>query len=246
MRGRRYALLDTIRGAAMGNMIAYHAVWDLVYLCGMDWAWYRGYGAYFWQQAICWTFLLLSGFCQQLGWHRIRRGLVISASGALVSAVTAIVVPEGRIIFGVLTLIGCCTLLAAALDRWLSRCRPGVGLTVCGVLFVVTKAVPHGFLGLLDWQMWRLPDGWYANLATAFLGFPPNDFYSADYFPLLPWVFLFFAGYFLFGLVEKHGWLDRLAGGNLPLFSWMGRHSLAVYLVHQPILYGLLTWLFSH
>ena len=48
-------------------MIAYHACWDLVYLFHADWDWYRGTGAYIWQQSICWTFILLSGFCFSLG-----------------------------------------------------------------------------------------------------------------------------------------------------------------------------------
>lgn len=244
MQNKRYVFVDTLRGLAVGNMVAYHAIWDLVYLCGMDWGWFRGQGAYVWQQAICWTFIVLSGFCQRLGRHRLRRGGMVFACGVVVSAVTAFLVPAGRVLFGVLTLIGSCMLLAAVLDGCLKRCLPGLGMAVCGLLFVLTKAAPSGYLGILDWPVWQLPAGWYANLATAFLGFPPEGFFSADYFPLLPWVFLFFTGYFLFGVAEKFGGLDRLAGGNIPPLSWLGRHALAVYLVHQPVLYGLLTWLF--
>ena len=42
--------LDTLRGLTLVSMIAYHACWDLVWMFGMDWAWYRGQGAFFWQQ----------------------------------------------------------------------------------------------------------------------------------------------------------------------------------------------------
>ena len=59
----RSARLDAIRGWALVSMIAYHASWDLVYLFGLDWPWYHSFGAHVWQQSICWTFLLLSGFC---------------------------------------------------------------------------------------------------------------------------------------------------------------------------------------
>ncbi|MCD7837730.1 MAG: DUF1624 domain-containing protein, partial [Clostridiales bacterium] len=85
-----------------------------------------------------------------------------------------------------------------------------------------------------------LPRALYQNLATAFFGFPPAGFYSADYFPLLPWFFLFCAGYFAHRL-----WWDRwkelpLLRRGVPGLSWLGRHSLVGYLLHQPVLYGLL------
>ena len=68
---RRHGL-DTLRGLTLISMIAYHACWDLVYLFGKDWSWYRSEGAYLWQQSICWTFILLSGYCFHLGHHRVR------------------------------------------------------------------------------------------------------------------------------------------------------------------------------
>ena len=80
----RYAGLDTLRGVTLVSMMAYHACWDLVYIFGMDWDWYGSFGAYLWQQSICWTFILLSGYCVQLGRHRLRRGLMAFGGGALV------------------------------------------------------------------------------------------------------------------------------------------------------------------
>ena len=57
----RRQTLDAVRGCALASMILYHAAWDLVYIFGVSWPWYRGMGAYVWQQSICWTFILLSG-----------------------------------------------------------------------------------------------------------------------------------------------------------------------------------------
>ena len=71
---RRIASLDALRGLTLVSMIAYHACWDLVYLFHADWDWYRGTGAYIWQQSICWTFILLSGFCFSLGRRRPPEG----------------------------------------------------------------------------------------------------------------------------------------------------------------------------
>ena len=83
-----------------------------------------------------------------------------------------------------------------------------------------------------------LPKGLYADLFTAWLGFPFPGFVSSDYFPLLPWIFLFWSGYFLYRLrpEEPHRELPRVA-----VLTWMGRHSLLIYLLHQPVVYGVLT-----
>ena len=109
---KRHHDIDTIRGCALVSMIAYHGCWDLVYLYGFDWAWYRSFGAYVWQQSICWTFILLSGYCFFLGRRPVRRGLVTFAAGGLVSAVTAVVMPENPVFCGVLTFMGMATLLS--------------------------------------------------------------------------------------------------------------------------------------
>ena len=86
----------------------------------------------------------------------------------------------------------------------------------------------------------HLPDTLYRNYLTAYLGFPQPCFFSTDYFPLIPWFFLFVTGYFLFRLTSEKGWNEKLfARGQFPLLNFLGRHSLMVYLLHQPVLYGL-------
>ena len=62
----RLHLLDALRGFLMLNMIAYHGMWNLVYLFGVKASWYSGTPKYLWQQFICWTFILLSGFSTQV------------------------------------------------------------------------------------------------------------------------------------------------------------------------------------
>ena len=88
-RRQRYGALDWIRGITLISMILYHGAWDLVYMFGVNWDWYRSKGAYAWQQSICWTFILLSGFCWALGQNRrrkLRRGLLVFSGGALITA----------------------------------------------------------------------------------------------------------------------------------------------------------------
>jgi len=233
---RRFDNLDTIRGITLVSMIAYHASWDLVYLYGVDWPFYHTTGAYWWQQSICWTFILLSGYCFHLGRHRVKRGLMAFGGGVLVSLVTVFAMPDSPIICGVLTLLGTATLLTIPLENLLERIPPKAGLAGSFLLFCLLRNVNAGFLGFERWNLLKLPEWLYRNTLTAFFGFPHADFYSSDYFSLLPWLFLFWAGFFLYRIHRP----DR-GGVHLPVVTAMGRHSLLIYLLHQPVIYGLLT-----
>ena len=230
--------LDTLRGMTLVSMMVYHACWDLVYLFRQDWAWYRSFGAHLWQQSICWTFILLSGYCFHLGHHRLRRGLLSLGGGALVSAVSQ--VAGSPIHWGVLTLLGAAALLTIPLDPLLRRLPARAGLAGSFCLFFLLREVNQGYLGFEGAALLTLPADWYQNSLTALLGFPAPDFFSADYFSLLPWLFLCWTGYFLYRL-RPEGEGREL---RLPLVTTLGRHSLVAYLLHQPLIYGVL-WMFA-
>ena len=63
-------------------------------------------------------------------------------------------------------------------------------------------------------------------------------FHSSDYFPLIPWMFLYLCGYFLWRAVgHRRRVMEKLKPGFAPL-AFLGRHSLLIYLLHQPVLMG--------
>lgn len=242
----RVQLLDTIRGIVLVSMILYHATWNFVYIYGMDWAWYRSEGAYIWQQSICWTFILLSGFCFSLGRRHFKSGTLVFGSGLLVSAVTLLAMPQNRIIFGVLTCIGSCIWILAFLEKIFRKLPWEIGIGVSFFFFIVTKNINSGYLSIGGFKLGEIPKEWYLNYVTTYLGFPFRGFYSTDYFSLFPWIFLFLTGFFLFGIWEKYGLKDKkFMKINIPFFSFMGRHSLVIYLLHQPIVYGLQEFFFD-
>lgn len=336
-RTQRLPFLDVIRGITLISMILYHASWDAVYLVGADWPWYSGVRGFVWQQSICWTFILLSGFCIPFSHRLLRRGLTVFGAGALVTLVTVLVLPEDRVVFGVLTLLGSCMLFMIPLRRIFDRgrdiqeqdlqdspggsqrfceemrhssrkeqdfrverqdsrrkkqdsrgerqdsrgerqafhgerldfrgerptwCSPAkseqgsgkaaAGFLVSAVLFLFLRHINNGFVGF--WLLGqiipgfpaaaaqiRLPSFLYQNLLTAYLGFPPPDFYSTDYFAVLPWGLLYLCGYFLCLICREKGWLDMaLFRLNIRPLAWIGRHSLLIYLMHQPVLYAVI------
>lgn len=218
-------------------MISYHFLWDLVYLYNADIPWYKSHGAYIWQQSICWTFILLAGFSWHLGKKHMKRGLWAFGGGVVVSLVTAIVLPNDRVRYGVLTLIGSCILIWILLDKVLKKIPAGVGVSVSFVLFLIlrswTKQDPIQ-LSLSD----NLLNVTWLKSVLAYIGFPQAGFSSTDYFPLLPWIFLFATGYFLYSFLQEKGLINRLFGkGKVLGINFLGKHSLIIYMIHQTICY---------
>ena len=152
---------------------------------------------------------------------------------------TLVFMPEGRVIFGVLTFLGTAMLLTGLLEPLLKKVPPAAGLAASAVLFALTYHAADHYLGIGALRL-ALPESLYANYFTAYLGFYPCWFYSTDYFPLVPWLFLFWCGYFLHGVVGRTR-MEPLRRSVCPALGWMGRHSLLLYLLHQPVIYGVLS-----
>lgn len=243
----RYPKLDIVRGLCLISMMLYHAVWDLVYIYECNWAWYRSVGAFVWQQSICWTFILMAGFCVPLSSQPIRRGAIVFGGGALITAVTLILMPGQRIVFGVLTLLGSSMIIVGIFDKILRKMMTKIpaifGMIGSFLLFAFTYSVNDRFVGFFGLKFVDLPAALYRNYFTTFFGFPKGGFFSTDYFSIVPWIFLFLTGYFAHFVVMKAGASDFLKKGNCKILSWVGRNSLLIYMLHQPVIYGLL-WVF--
>ena len=135
--------------------------------------------------------------------------------------------------------------LLALIEKWVKKIPNAAGLIGSVAAFAVLRNVSGGSLGFENWVICQLPEGLYRNYLTAYLGFPQRGFYSTDYFPLIPWFFLFLAGFFLFRILDGKNLNGRLfSRGQIPVLNWLGRNSLLVYLLHQPILYGLCLLIF--
>lgn len=221
--------LDALRGVCILCVIVVHFLFDLSFFGGLDLtlpAWYvfiQEYGG-----AI---FVVLSGVCVTLGSKSVRRGLIVFACGMLITAVTYGMYRLGMsgadvvVKFGVLHLLGVCMLVYPAFKK-----LPPAALALLGLAIAITG---YAIRGVVVPQHWLFP-----------LGLTYEGFTSSDYFPLFPQL-----GYFLIGAAigktayrEKRTFLPG-AFQQTPVarfFCWCGRQSLFIYLLHQPIVYGLL------
>ena len=125
------------------------------------------------------------------------------------------------------------------LDRVLPERASTLGFVVSLALYAFFFDAQRGTIWGID-----LPDALYRNDVTAFFGFPPSDFISSDYYPLIPYVFVMIAGYCAFNTLARTNRLALLSTDSTGVLGralrCMGRHSLIIYLLHQPVIFGAL------
>ena len=231
---RRVTLFDTLRGFTIISMVAFHACYDLAYLEGFAMPWFTGtlFQAV-WRASISWTFLLLAGWMTCFSRNNVRRGLIYGVAALVVWIATSLAGVDTSVSFGILFCMAASTLIVGALAPLFDRVPSAWGLVISLALFALTYSVP----------LTRYPvEG------LAWLGLPSPSFASGDYYPLMPFFFMYLAGRFVARLADEH-WPDGYPAWMyrdwMPPLTAVGHASLVIYLVHQPILL-LLTELNGH
>lgn len=237
---KRIYLLDELRGFAVFCMVFYHGFYTLANLFQLK----IGQMLFsFFLPAEPWfagLFILIAGISSVLSHSNLLRGAKLLGVSLLVTAVTLLIVPQERILFGILHFFAVCMIGYGVLEQFVpQKKRPfsPTAVSVFAACFLVTRHIKAGIIGFGPF-LWKLPDALYRTNWLAPLGFHNADFISADYFPLLPWVFVYAAGC-VFGRLAAQGLFPTaFYPSRVPFFSWIGRHALVIYVLHQPIIYG--------
>ena len=243
-KGRRIALLDELRGFAVFCMVFYHGFYTMAYLLNLP----LGEALLrFFMPAEPWfagLFILIAGISSDLSHSNLVRGAKLFGVALLVTLATAVAAPQELIVFGILHFLSICMMafgLLQLLRRRAGRERPPFRLwpvALCAVLAAVLWNVPQGFVQIPFLLRAELPRAWY-TLWLAPLGLPGQGFSSADYFPLIPWCFVFAAGTVIGRLARAGRFPAWMYPSRVPFFSFLGRHALLIYVVHQPVIYGI-------
>ncbi len=231
MQKKRIWELDAFRGLCVLGMVVVHFLYDLMKTYPMP----ALQKSELFSFVMLWgslLFLLLSGICVTLGRHPIRRGLIVLAGGLICSGVTWGMVlldmasSKMIIYFGILHCLGICMLLWPVFRRLPSWLTLLLAVIMCAVGLYWRYHTP-----LVSW--WTMP-----------FGAPPAGFASSDYVPLFPNL-----GFFLLGsllgkvLYKKKASLFPKVNDKFFLIRFLafcGRYSLPIYLLHQPVLTGIL------
>jgi uncharacterized membrane protein len=230
--GGRVALLDELRGLAIINMVAYHVCYDLVYIHGFDWPWFHGAWAGLWQEYICVSFIFIAGVCTRFSGRPFIRAFKVCACALLITAFTLYAYPDQLIVFGILHCLGA-SMLIHAVFKPLFRPLPSlIGFALAVFLAWLTRDVMGGVLSIGKLSV-RLPSFLYGTDFLFPLGFRGGDFFSADYFPLLPYMFVFLAGSAAGPLAKRLPPVFHRV--HLRPLAYLGRHSMLIYMLHQPV-----------
>jgi len=238
----RFIEIDVLRGLAIILMIFLHIIWDLDYFGLFP----INTQIYQFQKIVPTIFFILLGVCLVVSKnkkitqtsfdeitynkHLFLRGLKIFGLGMIITLVTMIFIPDKPIFFGVLHCIGFSIILSI----------PFMKFKYYNLLFA-SLVILIGFL----FSQNSIEDPTLIHLVV---GLQPTNIaqYTIDYFPLFPWF-----GACLFGIVlGKLLYKDNERRFRIPdiskykpvtMFSWLGKHSLTIYLLHQPIIAGALS-----
>ncbi|MDD2955585.1 MAG: heparan-alpha-glucosaminide N-acetyltransferase domain-containing protein [Oscillospiraceae bacterium] len=237
----RVPVLDELRGLLLLLMALYHAGYDLVHFYGLSLPLFSSGPMKFLVPFFAGGFILLSGACCRFSRSNLRRGWRCLSLGLALTAATLLFLPSQRILFGILHLLGCSMLLSGLLRLLWIRASLWWATLWAG-LFLLCLFVPQGSFGIFGPLSLTLPARWYSRPGLGFLGFPSPGYFSADYFPLIPWALLFFAGVLGSRFLQERRGPDFFYRCHLPFLAALGRRSLLFYLLHQPLIL-LLLWL---
>lgn len=234
---QRVYLIDEIRGLSIILMVFYHAFYMLGYFFGIEFL--AKAQAFFepLQPVFACLFIFISGISSNLSRSNFKRGIRLLGIALGFTLVTAVILPRfditgAEIYFGILHLLSVSMLLYALLKKLLLKVPTTAGIVVMLVLFVVTFTVQSGKLLWLELPREIYNLGWLAPL-----GFPATDFYSADYFPVLPYMFMFFAGTFFGRLAEKNALPQSWYVSRCRPLAAVGKKTLIIYILHWPIIF---------
>lgn len=247
---KRLDYIDFFRGLAIINMIIYHTLYDLKYVFDLDMEFFSTDKWYFYQQYICISFIFLSGLSTNFTNKILKNAFKLMCISLCISIITIKLSQNLAIYFGVLHFLSFSMFAIYLYSKIVKDIEKLIKNTdklylnmfiSTLMIFIYLKSnyfINSGLYKFLYDNLVNLPFSYI-------LGFPESNFYSADYFPIIPWIFLSFSGYY-FGKIVKDK--DMYFNFDFKIFRfvrYLGRNSLKIYVLHQVYIYIVLYVIFS-
>lgn len=236
--------LDAIRGIAILAMVFYHAFYDVSDIFGFNIPFFNILMLL--EPPFAGAFILLAGVSSRYSHNNIKRGAKVFIFGMVVTAVTLIFIPSQSIYFGILHFMGVAILLFELVKPAADRIPAKAAFVLWTALFAITFMMPEThIIGIPGLFGVTLPKFLQSTPNIYALGFPDSNFYSADYFPMIPWFFMFLIGTIIGIPIKNHRLPEKFYTARIPFLASAGRNTLIIYVLHQPIIYGLLCLFFN-
>lgn len=216
----RIQIIDGLRGLSILLMVAYHFGYDLVIFVGVSPRLIDNLLLNVLQNIFAGLFILMSGISCRFSKSNLKRGFQMLIFAGLISLVTwSIGYP---VWFGIIHFLG----IAAILFSIISPAIDKISRPVQSIIYIALYLCSLPFTARrydVSWLWW--------------LGFRPEGWSSADYFPLIPWLFIYLLGILIGAYITEKRFPERFYTQRVPFFATIGRNTLLIYVLHQPVLY---------
>jgi uncharacterized membrane protein len=216
----RASYLDSLRGMAVIWMIIFHSCYDLGMFQVISWDFRNGFW-YAFPRVIAFTFLFCVGISlnfthkNKINWDQLKkRTIKLGGAALIISIVTYFLFPKNWIYFGTIH----CICIGSIIGAYFVNHRKAALLIVVIIIFL-----QYG----LGYDI-----KWVSSL---------TERTSLDFIPIYPWLWAILAGVLIGPYLSKIAWLNTFKSPEF--LNILGRHSLKIYLIHQPLIYGLI-WIF--
>lgn len=223
---KRIDIIDALRGLSVILMVCHHMLFDLVVFLGAP-AWFFSNPVFNpLQYLFAGLFIFLSGASSQFSRSNVKRGVKVFSIAIGFTIVTSLPFVNMPIRFGVLHLLGF-SMMFYGLTRKLWDKIPKSIAPALYIICIVGSALAVRYIRLDVSFLWMF--GWITP-----------EFFSADYFPLFPWLFVFLLGTWAGTYVAEKKLPEWFYEKKVPILPVVGKKSLLIYVLHQPVLYGIM------
>ena len=227
---KRIEIIDALRGFSVVLMVCHHLLYNIwQFLDGPKWLFSNPVFDIL-HYIFAGLFILLSGVSSRFSRDNIRRGSIVIVIAVIFTFVTVRMV-NMPIWFGILHLLGFSMLLYGITFKFWNA-FPKTLAPLIFIPLIIVSAMARVKMQLTSGAAWIRDLLWI-------LGWQQKGYRSTDYFPILPWVFVFLLGTWAGWYITERKLPGRFYSIKPPIFPAIGRKALLIYILHQPVLYAL-------
>lgn len=227
---QRIEIIDALRGLAVTLMVCHHILFDVYAFFGAPRLIYMNPVFAALQDVFVGVFVIVSGISSRFSRRNVERGAIVLLIGVVISYITIRIIGM-PILFGILSVLGTLMIFYGLTHKLWDKITGWGGVILYVALVIIgmlartylspTSDVPvlHDLLSILGWRQ------------------PGHN--TNDYHPLIPWLFVFLLGTLLGGYIKDGKFPKWFYDAKFPFFPTVGRNALIIYVLHQPILYGI-------
>jgi len=226
---KRIEIIDALRGFAVTLMVIHHALYNTTAFLDAPWWLYRNPVFDMLQALFIGLFLVISGVSSRFSRGNVERGSIVIVIAMLITYVT--VRMEMPIYFGILHLLGF-LMIFYGLTRKLWDNIPGKIAPFVYLVLITISILARVYLSPVS-------DNLVLRDLLSVLGWYQKGFVNFDKQVILPWIFIFLLGTWIGEYIREGRFPARFYEIKVPFFPFVGRNALLVYVLHQPILFGI-------